>query len=514
MNQLLPAVLISLILGTIGLVSCNSEKIEDLNGGEATLALTSSIDQTRVTTQTDNSNHWDGNEQIGVYAATLNATNVLYTATTAGQSTAFNTETPIKVAMGNATHNVIAYFPYDAAANNQLTFDLTKNNSQPLLYATSSVTHGNPKLNLNFGHKLGKLRIKVDAANALNPAGIVSKISLSAVKSQAVLEVSSGNMTVGAETAALDLNKQGEEYYTYLMPGEAIKNMVVQVIQDGKVYKATLTSDKNVEAGKYYLYTIKLGNGEASVDQGNGTIDGDTEGDTGDIEGTPEAGATEATITGSQYTDGVLTAANTAATYSLTVSGIEAGNELFATIPTEIDWITITGATLRAAEDRTLTVTVAENSTKEAREATIQLEAEGINPIAFTVKQDAGNNSDPETPVVEEGDGTLERPYTVAQAIANQGETGVYVKAYIRGAVGNGAKLIESSTTNMMLAESMEEVDASKMLPVELPKGAIRDELNLSSHPENRGRLIIVKGNLVSYFGKPGLKGTSEYKFL
>ena len=65
-----------------------------------------------------------------------------------------------------------------------------------------------------------------------------------------------------------------------------------------------------------------------------------------------------------------------------------------------------------------------------------------------------------------------------------------------------------------MLAESMDETDVAKMIPVQLPKGAARDALNLKDHPENKGKLVVVKGNLTAYFGASGLKNVKEYKFL
>jgi hypothetical protein len=47
---------------------------------------------------------------------------------------------------------------------------------------------------------------------------------------------------------------------------------------------------------------------------------------------------------------------------------------------------------------------------------------------------------------------------------------------------------------------------------VELPKGKVRDALNLVDHPNLIGKRVYVKGDLVAgYFGTRGLKNTNDY---
>ena len=47
---------------------------------------------------------------------------------------------------------------------------------------------------------------------------------------------------------------------------------------------------------------------------------------------------------------------------------------------------------------------------------------------------------------------------------------------------------------------------------MELPKGKVRDALNLVDHPELIGRQVFVKGDIVAgYFNTRGLKNTSDY---
>lgn len=405
---LLPLALIGLALS---FTSCNNESRGELNGGETTLELSSSIAQNRVTTQSDQkTNHWDGNEKIGVFSTSLTASNVLYTATKAGASTDFTTQDPISIPYGTEQHDIKAYYPYDAAATTAVEFDLTKQNNQPVLYATGTVTNANPRLNLNFGHKLGKLRIKVVTTNSLNPTEPVSKVSVNEVLTKGSLNIESGDFTVDNTVKAnLDLKKQGEEFYTYLMPGESIKGKVIAIEHGGKVYKATLVNDKIVEAGKYYLYTINLSNGSDNVDDVSGTIDNEDKGDTGEVPGAPEKGTTPSapvtatlTSTNSEYASGTLSAPVEGGSYTFTLAGLEAGTQVSAKATPAADWITFSGdVTLRAAADQTFTVKVEANETTEKRETTITLTAEGMNDLTFAVQQAAKQETpqpDPEQP--------------------------------------------------------------------------------------------------------------------
>lgn len=405
---LLPLALIGLALS---FTSCNNESRSELNGGETTLELSSSIAQNRVTTQSDQkTNHWDGNEKIGVFSTSLTASNVLYTATKAGASTDFTTQAPITIPYGTEQHDIKAYYPYDAAATTAVEFDLTKQNNQPVLYATGTVTNANPKLNLNFGHKLGKLRIKVETTNSLNPTEPVSKVSVNEVLTKGSLNIESGDFTVDNTVKAnLDLKKQGEEFYTYLMPGEIIKGKVIAIEHGGKVYKATLVNDKTVEAGKYYRYTISLSNGSAKIEDGSGTIDNEDEGDTGKVIGAPEEDTTPSTpvtatltSTNSEYASGTLSAPAEGGSYTFTLAGLEAGTQVSAKADPVADWLTFSGdVTLRAAADQTFTVKVEANETTEKRETTITLTAEGMNDLTFAVQQAAKEvtpQPDPEQP--------------------------------------------------------------------------------------------------------------------
>ena len=116
------------------------------------------------------------------------------------------------------------------------------------------------------------------------------------------------------------------------------------------------------------------------------------------------------------------------------------------------------------------------------------------------------------------GKGSYSEPYDVASAIAKASATGVYVKGFIVGyvegqAYEEGAHFDATgdnvSATNVLLAPSASEKDPAKCMPVQLPKGAIRDGLNLKDNAGNLGKEVLLYGDIATYFNVPGIKNTS-----
>jgi len=115
--------------------------------------------------------------------------------------------------------------------------------------------------------------------------------------------------------------------------------------------------------------------------------------------------------------------------------------------------------------------------------------------------------------------GSKTDPYTVLQAIANQGKTEVWVKGYIVGAFdGAISKFVTDTTgqvrTNVSLADLATETDAAHMLPVNITLSAMKNALNIVDNPGNMGRPVMIKGNLAAYYSVPGLRETTDYQFL
>ena len=115
------------------------------------------------------------------------------------------------------------------------------------------------------------------------------------------------------------------------------------------------------------------------------------------------------------------------------------------------------------------------------------------------------------------GNGTSDA-YSVPVAKEHTGEEDVWVYGYIVGGDLSSSKCSFSapfsSRTNLVIAEKSSVKDKAKCLSVQLAKGDVRDALNLVDHPENLGRQVYLKGDLVeSYYGIPGLQNISEFEY-
>lgn len=123
-------------------------------------------------------------------------------------------------------------------------------------------------------------------------------------------------------------------------------------------------------------------------------------------------------------------------------------------------------------------------------------------------------------PVEQNGNGTLESPYSIAQAIKKQGETAKWVEGYIIGAINttNSENFVWEyeapfgTSSNLLIAATPDERDQKNILVVQLPVGAIRDALNLVANSSTvLGQKVKLLGDLTAYFGKPGLKNITEF---
>ena len=99
---------------------------------------------------------------------------------------------------------------------------------------------------------------------------------------------------------------------------------------------------------------------------------------------------------------------------------------------------------------------------------------------------------------------------------AHAGESGVWVYGYIVGGDLTSSKCSFAppftSRTNLVLAAKSSVSDRSACISVQLAKGDIRDALNLVDHPENLGRQLYLKGDIVpAYYGLPGLQALTDF---
>ena len=104
---------------------------------------------------------------------------------------------------------------------------------------------------------------------------------------------------------------------------------------------------------------------------------------------------------------------------------------------------------------------------------------------------------------------------SVSEAIMYNEGTGT-VRGYIVGSMVSFSPELsienEHVASNLLLAESPDETDLSKMLTVQLPSGSdTRAALNLIDHPEMYHQEVMITGSLEAYFSQPGLKSPTTY---
>ena len=111
----------------------------------------------------------------------------------------------------------------------------------------------------------------------------------------------------------------------------------------------------------------------------------------------------------------------------------------------------------------------------------------------------------------------LDSAYSVAQAADHIGEDEIWVFGYIVGGdLSSAGTTVKTSkftkATHLAIAARSSVTTKASCIAVELPKGPIRDALNLVDHPDLVGTRVYLKGSLVtSYFGTTGLKAVSDY---
>lgn len=133
--------------------------------------------------------------------------------------------------------------------------------------------------------------------------------------------------------------------------------------------------------------------------------------------------------------------------------------------------------------------------------------------VSINGKSDGGNSGGGDnTPT----NSSKENPLTVAQAKTATGMQ--YVKGYIVGyidgkSIAEGSKFEQATTeaTNLLIADSSTETDYNQCVPVQLPSGDIRTNLN-PNKAENIGAEILIYGSIETYFGTNGIKSPTWAK--
>ena len=127
-----------------------------------------------------------------------------------------------------------------------------------------------------------------------------------------------------------------------------------------------------------------------------------------------------------------------------------------------------------------------------------------------------------EEPYTFVGDGTQEKPYTVADAQhlfdANNASEPVWVKGFIIGSANSKidniyplVEGVEAQASNLLLADAATETVGSKCLPVNLiSRSVVREKLNIVDNTDMIGKEVLLHGTIEKYFGVAGMKNTDN----
>ena len=176
--------------------------------------------------------------------------------------------------------------------------------------------------------------------------------------------------------------------------------------------------------------------------------------------------------------------------------------------------------TLDARTILTLSISAPHGGTASASTITVAVDTTKVWNHEFYVIGGGGSGSGSGGSSGSSGDNDgdeINDAYSVSQAGDHVGEDAVWVFGYIVGGdlstAGTTVKTTKlTKSTHLAIAARASVTAKASCVAVELPKGAIRDALNLVDHPDLIGTRVYLKGSIVSsYFGTTGLKSVSDY---
>lgn len=116
-----------------------------------------------------------------------------------------------------------------------------------------------------------------------------------------------------------------------------------------------------------------------------------------------------------------------------------------------------------------------------------------------------------------DGDGSFDSPYNCGQVIDGQIKAAsAWIYGYVVGAInGNAIEHFTSVTTNFAIADIPDEMDPEATCAIQLPgKSEFQGDLNVKDNAGNVGRKIMLQGQLTPYFGRPGMKNVTDFRWI
>ena len=180
---------------------------------------------------------------------------------------------------------------------------------------------------------------------------------------------------------------------------------------------------------------------------------------------------------------------------------------------------TLLTRTLDARTILTLNISAPHGGTAATSSITVAVDTAKIwDSLSYVIGgSGSGSGSDGSGFGDDDSGADLDNAYSVSQAANHVGEDEIWVYGYIVGGdLSSAGTTVKTSkftkATHLAIAARSSVTAKASCIAVELPKGPIRDALNLVDHPDLVGSRVYLKGSLVaSYFGTTGLKSVSDY---
>ena len=511
-----------LFISLVSLVSCSKSDVEDGVIADSNQVIFSGIIgevQTRVS-----GTNWDKDDAIGVYALIAGKTavfdekiNVKYATIGDGKFNPVVSGQAIRFPIeGNL--DFVAYYPYDDKLTG-LEYTIAAGSDPLFSNNAKHQNNKNPKVDLGFKHMLSRVVLNIEAGDYLaSLEGL--KASVNNVSVDGRFNLLTGDVVLGKEktvNADITFGERAEGIVAatcsiLVMPFQDIQDIEVEFSLGEDRYKWTASSSLELASSLEYEYNVVLNArpepfvaevGTAKIydwDKGHKSTEKDIL--------NPENKETSLEF----FTDVTRIEFDSSSQLSRIIK-LTAPESQAWTITKNADWLTLhpeTGGT--GGKDITLSVTKNTATTQRTAIVTIiPTDNKSLEPIIINVTQ-RGNSSS------EKNDGTKQRPYTVAEAVANQREKGnkayVWVKAFIVGTESSGLSLRGAVETNLLIADDKDESNVDNAMPAELPDNKVRNRLNLKYNRDMYKAEVLLYGTLEEYFRGPGLKGIKEFEVI
>lgn len=287
-KQLLALLGIALAFG-----SCSQDMENPDNNGQE-IKLTSFIQpqaQTRGANLEEQSTLINSGQSVGVTITGASAVHQNVEWTSDGSGNLTNTGAPIYY-KGTSAASITAYHPFNAEWTDltaNYTFNVATDQSgegyadSDLLYATQTANSTALTTNLVFSHKLAKIGVSLTVTDGSDLS--TAEISITNTSTEATVNLGNNGVVTSTGNSVSTIKAgEGSTAAAIIVPQTLTAGTkLISVSFNGLTYSYSLPAEKNFEAGKSYLFRLRINNKELTLD-GSEVNDWDKEETEGDME--------------------------------------------------------------------------------------------------------------------------------------------------------------------------------------------------------------------------------------